>query len=175
MKKIFNLAFVVASFMGAAVFTSCDKEDKEDNIEDAFEDGDTDVIMESESLSVVPNQKYAAYNPSINGGTLNFTVLTVTGEAGSKVVTFKVELKGDDANGETFELGDDKDHTSYFGRIDGKLQACNQATAEKNAANVIFALSSEANNYLITSATVNAKVGAAGAKETRFGTYVNKK
>lgn len=175
MKKIFNLAFVVASFMGAAVFTSCDKEDKEDNIIDEFEEGDSDVLIESESLSVVPNQKYAAYNPSIKGGTLNFTVLTTTGEAGSKVVTFKVELKGDEADGEIFELGDDADHTSYFGRIDGKLQACNQATAVKNAANVIFALSSTASNYLITSATVNNPVKEAGAKETRFGTYMNKK
>lgn len=175
MKKIFNLAFVVASFMGAAVFTSCDKEDKEDNIIEEFEDEDSDAILKSEQLTVVMGQKYAAYNSSIDGGALNFTVTNTTIEGDDKTVTFTVDLKGDEADGKSFTIGDADDMPSYFGRVDGKLQACKQKIAVDNAKNIIFALSNDAQACVITSATVNKSVSAAGATETQFGTYVNKK
>lgn len=189
-KKFFNLAVILATAMfGSAVFTSCDKDDDDndgegteqdiiDDLEDIENEEDTqngeEQIIKSESLNVVENGIYAAYNSSIDGGALKFYVKEVSGTAGSKVVKFLVELKGDEANGKIFELGDDADHTSYFGRINGKLQACKQKTAADpiNAKNIIFALSSDADNYLITSATVNAQVRAAGATMTQFGTYV---
>lgn len=166
MKKIFNLAVILATLMGAATFTSC--EDDEEDIQDDLQN--EKKYEKSESLSVVKGGEYAAYNLSIDGGTLKFKVVNVSGAAGSKVVEFTVELKGDDANGKTFTLGDDADHSSYFGRVDGKLQACKQAVAEANAKDIIFALSSAENAYVITSATVNTKVNAAGATVTTFGT-----
>lgn len=166
MKKIFNLAVILATLMGGATFTSCD--DDEDDIQKDL--NNEKKYEKSDALSVVKDGEYAAYNQSIDGGTLKFKVISVAGEAGSKVVEFQVELKGDDANGKTFTIGDDTDHASYFGRIDGKLQACKQSVAVENAKDIIFALSSEANDYKITSATVNAKVKEAGATVTTFGT-----
>ena len=166
MKKIFNLAVILATLCGTATFTSCD--DDEEKIQDEIQN--EKKYDKSDELSVIKGGEYAAYNQSIDGGTLKFKVTDVQGTAGNKVVTFTVELKGDDANGKTFTIGDDTDHASYFGRIDGKLQACKQAVAVENAANIIFALSSNANDYLITSATVNTKVSEAGATLTTFGT-----
>ncbi|MBP5705504.1 MAG: hypothetical protein J6X12_12560 [Paludibacteraceae bacterium] len=166
MKKIFNLAVILATLMGAATFTSCD--DDEDGIQKDL--NNERKYEKSNELSVVEGGEYAAYNQSIDGGTLKFKVTKVSGAAGSKVVEFTVELKGDEANGKTFTIGDDADHASYFGRIDGKLQACKQAVAKENAANIIFALSSQASDYLITSATVNNGVKEAGATLTTFGT-----
>ena len=166
MKKIFNLAVILATLMGAATFTSCD--DDEDDIQDDLKN--EKKYEKSESLSVVKGGEYAANNQSIDGGTLKFKVTNVSGAAGQKVVEFTVELKGDDANGKTFTIGDDSEHASYFGRIDGKLQACKQADAVANAKNIIFALSSQASDYLITSATVNNGVKEAGATLTTFGT-----
>ena len=166
MKKIFNLAVILATLMGAATFTSCD--DDEDGIQKDL--NNERKYEKSNELSVVKDGEYAAYNQSIDGGTLKFKVTNVSGAAGSKVVEFTVELKGDEANGKTFTIGDDSDHASYFGRVDGKLQACKQAVAVENASNIIFALSSQASDYLITSATVNNGVKAAGATVTTFGT-----
>lgn len=166
MKKIFNLAVILATLMGAATFTSCD--DDEDDIQKDL--NNERKYEKSNELSVVKDGEYAAYNQSIDGGTLKFKVTNVSGAAGSKVVEFTVELKGDEANGKTFTIGDDSDHASYFGRVDGKLQACKQAVAVENASNIIFALSSQASDYLITSATVNNGVKAAGATVTTFGT-----
>lgn len=166
MKKIFNLAVILATLMGAATFTSC--EDDEEDIQNDIQN--EKKYEKSNELSVVKGGEYAAYNQSIDGGTLKFKVVSVSGAAGSKVVEFTVELKGDDANGKTFTIGDDADHASYFGRVDGKLQACKQADAVANASNIIFALSLQASDYLITSATVNNGVKAAGATVTTFGT-----
>lgn len=124
-------------------------------------------------VDVEAGGKYFAYNPSIEGGNLQFEVVYVSGEAGSKIVEFIVHLKGDEADGKTFVIGDDSNHSSYFGRINGKLQSCSQKIAENNALNIIFALSSEAYTYKITSATINNRVAAAGALRTDFGVVQN--
>lgn len=132
--------------------------------------GENSTIVESEYLNVVEGGKYVVYNPSIDGGELKFEVLRVSGSAGDKVVEFKVYLDGDDADGKTFVLGDDADHCSYFGRVNGQLGTLRQAVAVANAKDVIFALSSSADSYMITSATVNNRVKEAGALVSRFGT-----
>lgn len=166
MKKIFNLAVILATLMSGAAFTSCD--DDEEEIQKDL--NNEKKYVKSDSIAVVKDGEYAAYNQSIDGGTLLFKVTDVNGAAGSKVVSFKVELKGDDANGKTFTLGDDKSHFSYFGRINGELKACPQDSAVKYAKDIIFALSSKNSEYMITSATVNNPVREAGATLTTFGT-----
>lgn len=132
--------------------------------------GDNQIIIESDYINVVAGGKYVVYNSSIEGGELRFEVLRVSGSVGYKVVEFKVYLDGDDADGKTFALGDDADHCSYFGRVNGQLGALMQAVAVANAKNVIFALSYSADDYMITSATVNKSVNAAGATVSKFGT-----
>lgn len=132
--------------------------------------GDNQIIIESDYINVVSGGKYVVYNPSIEGGELKFEVLRVSGTAGSKVVEFKVILEGDEADGKVFALGDDADHASYFGRVDGKLQPCKQFVAVEYAPNILFALSSSVDDYMIISATVNKSVNAAGATVSKFGT-----
>lgn len=159
MKKIFNLAVIFAALTAAFTFASCSDED--DAEENAMEQG-------KESISVVEGEQYSFSNQEI-GKSGYFKVVSTSGAAGSKIVEIKITTKKDDQKGDTFTLGDDKDHTSYL-RWDGsEFKNVFQSEAEQYAGQIVFCLSSEANDYLITSATVNNKVKSAGATKTLFG------
>lgn len=160
MKKIFNLAVIFAALMTAVSFASCDDSDKaEEEVEE----------QQLTSINVEAGEKYAFSNASneVSGW---FTVTSVSGKAGSKVVVLEINTKGKDAKetkGE-FTLGDDSDHTSYLMWNGTTYENVKQTVAVENASAVIFALSSAVDTYTITSATVNNAVNKAGATETKF-------
>jgi hypothetical protein len=127
-----------------------------------------------EYVNVQAGETYAFTNTSIANadGTLGkygfFKVISVEGTAGNKVVELKITTKKDDAAGEIYFLGDDADHTSYLLWDGEKYINAKQADAVKNAAQVIFCLSSASEKYTITSGTINNAVKVAGATKTTF-------
>ena len=159
MKKIFNLAVIFAALTAAFTFASCSDED--DAEENAMEQG-------KPSISVVEGNQYSFSNQEI-GKSGYFKVVSTSGTSGSKVVEIKITTKKDDQKGDTFTLGDDSAHTSYLMWDGSEFKNVFQKDAVANANKIVFCLSSEANDYVITSATVNNGVKAAGATETLFG------
>lgn len=158
MKKIFNLAVIFAALMTAVSFASCDDDDKAD---------DETQEQQLPEVSVKPGDKFA-YSNADNAVAGWIKCISATGTAGSKVVELEIATKKSDAKGQTFTLGDDKDHTSYL-MYDGTAYTnVKQTEAEKNASKIIFCLKSDTDSYLITSATVNNGVKNAGATETKF-------
>ena len=152
------------------------KEESTEQVEEQKEDvynkeESTEQVEEQNyfSVSVMSGEKYAfsnAYN-EVSGW---FTVLSVSGKAGSKVVVLEIISKGRNAKetkGE-FTLGDDADHTSFLMWNGTTYEGVKQTVAVANAKSVIFALDSSVDTYTITSATINAKIKNFGATETRI-------
>lgn len=159
MKKLFNLAVIFAALTAAFTFASCsDEDDAEDNANE----------QALPSINVQKGKQYSFSNSKI-GKSGYFKVIDATGTAGSKVVKIEITTKKDDAKGETYELGDDSEHTSYLMWNGSTFENVFQKDAEANAGKIVFCLSSESSLYTITSATVNNKVKNAGATETLFG------
>jgi hypothetical protein len=159
MKKLFNLAVIFAALTAAFTFASCsDEDDAEDNANE----------QALPSINVQKGKQYSFSNKEI-GKSGYFKVVDATGTAGSKVVKIEITTKKDDAKGETYELGDDSEHTSYLMWTGSEFKNVKQSEAVENAGKVVFCLSSESSLYTITSATVNKGVKAAGATETLFG------
>jgi len=159
MKKIFNLAVIFAAMMTAFTFTSCNDEDKAaDQVEE----------QQLESISVEQGKQYGFSNSAL-GKSGFFKVISAEGKSGSKVVEIKITTKKDDAAGDTYVLGDDSDHTSYLLWNGEKFENVKQKDAVENADKIIFCLSSAADDYVITSGTVNGPVSKTGkATKTLF-------
>lgn len=159
MKKLFNLAVIFAALTAAFTFASCsDEDDAENNAQE----------QKLESINVKEGEQYSFTNDVV-GKSGYFKVVSAEGTKGSKVVTIKITTKKDDAKGEEYILGDDKDHTSYLMWDGSSFQNVYQKDAEANAGKIIFCLASDTDLYTITSATVNNKVKDAGATKTLFG------
>ena len=159
MKKLFNLAVIFAALTAAFTFASCsDEDDAENNAQE----------QKLESINVKEGEQYSFTNDVV-GKSGYFKVVSAEGTKGSKVVTIKITTKKDDAKGEEYILGDDKDHTSYLMWDGSSFQNVYQKDAEANAGKIIFCLASDTDLYTITSATVNNKVKDAGAPKTLFG------
>ncbi len=159
MKKIFNLVAIFAALAAAFTFASCADESKAE--EDTMEQQLPQIIVEA-------NKSYSFNNQTI-GKSGYFKVISATGTAGSKVVEIEITTKKDDAKGTVYTLGDDKDHTSYLMWDGTTFSNVFQKDAVANADKIVFCLASDSDQYVITSATVNKGVNAAGATETLFG------
>jgi hypothetical protein len=180
MRKNFSLLLLVAALMTAVSFTSCSDEDvltdpdtPTEEPEKPSEDQDSLQVVEpqAEPQVVVQEGEVYVFENAANGVAGMFRVeYTGTEKAGEKVVELLVVVKGSDF-GERMSriyLGDDADHTSYLLWDGEKYINAKQADAVKNAAQVIFCLSSASEKYTITSGTVNNAVKVAGATLTTF-------
>lgn len=164
MKKIFNLAVILASLMGAATFVSCD--DSEDDVIEDFEQyGDAKA-----QVYVQPGQKYQA----VQAGTTAFTfeVKSCEGTVAGKnqVVTFAIEKKG---RNQTVSLGDDAAHCSYLAYTDAEgFKAVQKDYADAHASEIVMVLAGASNttgvDYMITTPTINNTLQANGAVDTQF-------
>ena len=162
MKKIFNLAVIFAALMTAVSFTSCDTSEQ-----DAI---DEVGLQGLEQITVKEKGKYAFENQSI--GVAGWFEVDSIGASKAKEKVVKLSIittgKGTKETRETFYLGDDANHTSYLKWNGTTYEDVFQKDAEAAAADIVFCLSSETDAYIITSATVNSKVSAAGATKTLF-------
>ena len=84
MKKIFNLAVILATLMGAATFTSCD-DDEDDVINDFEEYGDAKA-----QVYVQAGQKYQAVQAGATAFAFDVKSTQGTAAGVDQVVTFKI-------------------------------------------------------------------------------------
>lgn len=161
MKKIFNLAVILSTLFAGVAFTSCD-----DSEEDAQEEVDAQQLTQ---INVEAGKKYS-FSCAVKSGTIEVLNCGTEegGSADDKEVTFKLELKGDAQNGESFTLGDVKG-ASYFGYDGTTFKTYKQADAVANPEQILFALNNDAKAFTIESANVNKAVAATSkAPETKF-------
>lgn len=162
MKKIFNLAVILASLMGAATFTSCD---------DSEEDAENNVAAQGkESINVVAGGNYSASAEGLTS--FSFKVSEVSGHYSdqSQVVKLEVEQKGKNYKCELSDAG-----TSYLMWTEANgFEAVGKKVADANAKNIVMVLAcaNSTADYTITSGTVNTTLANAGAVKTLFS--VNK-
>lgn len=165
MKKIFNLAVILATLMGGATFTSCD--DSEDDVIDDFDNGKVTAVTE---LQVVAGKSYQAYQDGLAAFTFNVTSTTGSLATGDQAVTFVIENANGKKN-EEFTLSDKG--TSYLMKnADGTYTAVGKAIADDKANSplvvMVLASANSTKDFTITSGTVNSTLKANGAKETKF-------
>ena len=164
MKKIFNLAVILATLMGAATFTSCD-DDEDDVINDFEEYGDAKA-----EVYVQAGQKYQAVQAGATAFTFEVKAVSGSVAEANQVVTFKIEKKG---KNQEVTLGDDAAHCSYLAWTEAEgFKAVNKATADAAANTIVMVLAGASNttgtNYMITTPTINNTLKANGAVETLF-------
>lgn len=154
MKKIFNLAVILASLMGAATFTSCE-DDEEKSEEKAKE-------QSLPSVQVVAGGEYSASNPAKS---FTFEVKSVEGSYVAKNQVVVITIDGFDG-----ELTLSDEGNSYLMWDGTVFTTVNTATAKNNVSKIVacLACANSSANYTITSATVNDTMNAAGATETLF-------
>lgn len=154
MKKIFNLAVILAALMGAATFTSCD-DDEEDSAEKAQEQA-------LPSVQVVAGGEYSASNPAKS---FTFKVKSVEGSYTTKNQVVVLTIDGFDGELTLSDAGN-----SYLVWDGSVFTTANTETAKANVKNVVacLACANSSANYTITSATVNDTMNGAGATETLF-------
>ena len=154
MKKIFNLAVILAALMGAATFTSCE-DDEEDSAEKAEAAGLTEI-------QVVKGGEYSA-----SGAVKAFTfkVTSVEGSYLSKDQVVKLEIDGFDGELTLSDAGN-----SYLMWTGSQFITANTATASADAKSIVMCLAcaNSKDDYTITSATVNDTMNKLGALETKF-------
>ena len=154
MKKIFNLAVILAALMGAATFTSCE-DDEEDSAEKAEAAGLTEI-------QVVKGGEYSA-----SGAVKAFTfkVTSVEGSYLSKDQVVKLEIDGFDGELTLSDAGN-----SYLMWTGSQFITANTATAKTDAKSIVMCLAcaNSTKDYTITSATVNDTMKGLGALETKF-------
>ncbi len=169
MKKIFNLAVILASLMGAATFTSCD--DDEDDVIDKIENGE---VTKTPSLNVVKGGKYYAYQAGKTA--FEFEVTNTSGSLTNKDQVVELSIKN--VNGkkdEAFTLSD-AGHSYLVMTRDAEgnqtFSTCGQASVAANAKDIVMCLALSNNttgtDFLITSATINDTANKNGAVETTF-------
>ncbi len=154
MKKIFNLAVILATLMGAATFTSCE-DDEEDSAEKAQEQA-------LPSVQVVAGGEYSASNPAKS---FTFKVKSVEGSYTTKNQVVVLTIDGFDGELKLSDAGD-----SYLVWDGSVFTTANTEKAKANVKNVVacLACANSSANYTITSATVNDTMNGAGATETLF-------
>ena len=154
MKKIFNLAVILAALMGAATFSSCE-DDEEDSAEKAQEQA-------LPSVQVVAGGEYSASNPAKS---FTFKVKSVEGSYTTKNQVVVLTIDGFDGELTLSDAGN-----SYLVWDGSVFTTANTATAKANVKNVVacLACANSSANYTITSATVNDTMNGAGATETLF-------
>lgn len=154
MKKIFNLAVILAALMGAATFTSCE-DDEEDSAEKAQEQA-------LPSVQVVAGGEYSASNPAKS---FTFKVKSVEGSYTTKNQVVVLTIDGFDGELTLSDAGN-----SYLVWDGSVFTTANTEAAKKNVKNVVacLACANSSANYTITSATVNDTMNGAGATETLF-------
>lgn len=154
MKKIFNLAVILASLMGAATFTSCE-DDEEKSEEQANEQALTEI-------QVVEGGKYSCSNPAKS---FSFEVKSVKGSYTTSNQVVVIEIDGYD--GELTLSDEGASYLIYDGSV---FTTAKTAEAKKNVANIVACLAGANSkaNYTITSATVNDTMKSLGATESKF-------
>lgn len=161
MKKIFNLAVILATLMAAPVaFTSC--EDDEEESKSKVDENPQPYI------NVVEKGEYSASNKTLNKA-LTFKVKSTSGTAaaGNQVVTFTID--GQDGDIVLSDAG-----SSYLVATESGYVAMNNGTlkSENAYANVIMVLAKDSKktstDYEINSATINNTCKDKGASETLF-------
>ena len=164
MKKIFNLAVILATLCGGATFTSCD--DTEEKVEEDFATyGDA-----KSEVYVQVGQEYQAMQAGTAAFTFKVKECSGTVAGGNQIVTFEIEKKG---KNQTVTLGDDASHCSYLQWTEEEgFKPVNKPTAD-NAANTIVMVLAGASNksgvdYMITTPTINNTLNANGAIDTQF-------
>lgn len=155
MKKIFNLAVILATLMAAPVaFTSCD-DDEEESAKKADEQALTEI-------QVVKGGEYSA-----NGAVKAFTfkVTSVEGSYLSKDQVVKLEIDGFDGELTLSDKG-----ASYLMWTGSQFITATTATAKADAKSIVMCLACDNSkaDYTITSATVNDTMKGLGAVETKF-------
>lgn len=156
MKKIFNLAVILATLMGAATFTSC-----EDDEEKAQEKAEEQALTE---IQVVAGGKYSVSNAV---KAFSFEVKSVAGSIMNtpKDQVVVIEIDGFDGQLTLSDAG-----ASYL--VWDGTQFITQQTdaAKKNVGNIVACLAGANSkaNYTITSATVNDTMKGLGATESKF-------
>lgn len=163
MKKIFNLAVILATLMAAPVaFTSCD--DSEDDAAKKVEN------QGKESINVVEGGNYSASAEGLTSYT--FKVKSVAGHYADKsqVVNFEIQQKGKNTN---IELSDQGSSYLMWTEANG-FEAVGKTVADANAKNIVMVLAcaNSTQDYTITSGTVNSTLASNGAVKTLFS--VNK-
>ncbi|MBQ8020456.1 MAG: hypothetical protein IJ263_08655, partial [Paludibacteraceae bacterium] len=124
MKKIFNLAVILATLMGAATFTSCE-DDEEEATKKAEEQGLTE-------LQVVKGGEYSA-SGAVKGFT--FKVTSVEGSYLSKDQVVKLEIDGFDGELTLSDAGN-----SYLMWTGSQFITANTATASADAKSIVMCL-----------------------------------
>lgn len=164
MKKIFNLAVILATLMGAATFTSCD-DDEDDVINDFEEYGDAKA-----QVYVQAGQKYQAVQAGATAFAFDVKSTQGTAAGVDQVVTFKIEKKG---KNQEVTLGDASPLCSYLAwtEADG-FKAVNKAYADEHASEIVMVLAGTSNKsgqlFMITTPTINNTLQANGAVDTQF-------
>lgn len=162
MKKIFNLAVILATLMGGATFTSCDddKEDAEKNVTEKPEP----------YINVVEGGEYSASNKALDDA-FTFKVTKVSGTSATKtqVVSFTI----DGVKDKTFTLSDAG--ASYLVSLgEGNYMEANNAALKEgdlyDSVVMCLALSNKKTSvdYEINSASINDTCKDKGASETLF-------
>lgn len=158
MKKIFNLAVILATLMGAATFTSCD---------DSEEEAENKVNAQGkESINVVEGGKYSASAEGLTS--FSFKVLSVAGHYAdqSQVVNLEIEQKGKNTKIELSDAG-----ASYLMWTEANgFEAVGNKVADANAKNIVMVLAcaNSTQDYTVTSGTVNTTLANNGAVKTLF-------
>lgn len=154
MKKIFNLAVILATLMGAATFTSCE-DDEEEATKKAEEQGLTEI-------QVVKGGEYSA-SGAVKGFT--FKVTSVEGSYLSKDQVVKLEIDGFDGELTLSDKG-----ASYLMWTGSQFITATTDVAKADAKSIVMCLAcaNSKADYTITSATVNDTMNKLGALETKF-------
>lgn len=154
MKKIFNLAVILATLMGAATFTSCE-DDEEEATKKAEEQGLTEI-------QVVKGGEYSA-SGAVKGFT--FKVTSVEGSYLSKDQVVKLEIDGFDG-----ELTLSDKEASYLMWTGSQFITATTEVAKADAKSIVMCLActNSKADYTITSATINDTMNKLGALETKF-------
>lgn len=157
MKKIFNLAVILATLMGAATFTSCE-DDEEEATEKATEQGKTE-------LQVVKGGKYSCASAV---KAFSFEVTSVEGSYTAKNQVVKFTIDG--VKDQEFTLSDaGSSYLMYDGSVFTEVGQ-KVATDAANVGKIVMCLACDNSkaNYTITSATVNDSMKKTGAVESLF-------
>jgi hypothetical protein len=167
MKKIFNLAVILATLMGGATLTSCDDDDEKSE--------EKVNAQKLEYIVVEANKEYSASNESI-GKAFTFKVLDAKGETPkTQSVTFNIEVKGGkDAKGLELSYTGDS-YLLYTADDEFKTMGGDAIVAAGLENRVIMCLMGDSrdaiadvkfgdNQRVITSATINNKFKAKGTK-----------
>lgn len=157
MKKIFNLAVILASLMGAATFTSCE-DDEEEAAEKAEEQGKTE-------LQVVKGGKYSCASEV---KAFSFEVTSVEGSISTTPMSQVVKFTIDGVKDKEFTLSDAG--ASYLVWDGTQFLEMKTADAKNNANKIVMCLAGANSkaNYTITSATINDTMNSLGAVESKF-------